>query len=416
MSNLTGGTGGGGGAGFALGPAQNEFGAITTTLAAAVTLRDDYATANAGWLAQYDGNGALMVRLLHTGTPGATYYVRAAGAWVTVTAAIEGPRGASGNAGNDGSDGADGTDGTDGAVGAPGGGAMQLLGTFSQTIGSAEDDIWLDLGFEWPTDTDWAVSARTGGNTAVWIYLPHVRAEADGTIGAAPSAAQRYSLNDAGLSGSTNLGHTASGQALIEFSNTHTSVITFDFFEQVPGNENGLQGPQGPAGPAGAAGAAGPAGASDGTFLFGSGVPASTLGSDGDSYLDTDSGTLYKKAAGAWTEEYTITAGTGSGGDHTRYLALGDDRTFVASDYTGGTEFTTSTVTVPTFTTNQYFAIAVPSTDPITTITQLGVIPQDLTTMFTQEAGLTISGRTHDIWISDAVFFPANSGIQLRLS
>ena len=291
-----------------------------------------------------------------------------------------------------------------------------MLGTLSQAISSAEDDIWLDLGFAWPTDSDWVVSARTGGNVAIWVYLPHVLARVAGTIGAAPAANQRNLLNDAGLSGSVNLGHNAAGQALIEFSNTHTSVITFNFFQYLRGNEAGLQGPQGAQGPAGPTGGAGPAGTSDGTFLFGTGVPASTLGVDGDTYLDTDSGTLYKKAAGAWAEEYTITAGGGSGGAHTRYLALGDDRTFVASDYTGGTEFTTSTVTVPTFTTNQYFALAVPSTDPITTITQLGVIPQDLTSMFTQEADLTIGGTAHDIWISDNVFFPANSGIQLRLS
>ena len=110
--------GGGGGAGFALGPATNTFGVITTTLAAAITLRDDYATANADWLAQYDGNGALMVRLLHSGTIGATYYVRAAGAWAALGPVFQGDKGAGGNAGNDG---------------APGGGSWEIRGEHAET-------------------------------------------------------------------------------------------------------------------------------------------------------------------------------------------------------------------------------------------------------------------------------------------
>ena len=43
------------------------------------------------------------------------------------------------------------------------------------------------------------------------------------------------------------------------------------------------------------------AGAADGSFLFGTGAPATTLGIDGDAYLDTDAGTIYKKASSAWT-------------------------------------------------------------------------------------------------------------------
>jgi len=48
-------------------------------------------------------------------------------------------------------------------------------------------------------------------------------------------------------------------------------------------------------GPAGAVGAAGSG------FLSGGGAPAAALGNDGDKYLDTVTGIVYRKAAGAWT-------------------------------------------------------------------------------------------------------------------
>ena len=40
--------------------------------------------------------------------------------------------------------------------------------------------------------------------------------------------------------------------------------------------------------------------------LFGSGVPASSLGKDDDAYLDVDTGTWYGKAAGAWDPKFTF--------------------------------------------------------------------------------------------------------------
>ena len=101
---------------------------------------------------------------------------------------------------------------------------------------------------------------------------------------------------------------------------------------------------------------------------------------------------------------------------HTRYFATGVDRTFVEADYTGGLTFTSTTFTIPTFTVNSYWAIAVPATNPITTITQLGVVPQDLTSAFTQEADLVIAGENHNIWVTNIVFFPSNSGEMLRVS
>ena len=81
-----GGGGSGGGAGLALGPETNEF----TSIAA----RDNYATANADWLAEYDANTAFLVAVTISGTT--TYYRRSGSAWETVTSIIKGGKGDSG--------------------------------------------------------------------------------------------------------------------------------------------------------------------------------------------------------------------------------------------------------------------------------------------------------------------------------
>jgi hypothetical protein len=70
--------------------------------------------------------------------------------------------------------------------------------------------------------------------------------------------------------------------------------------EQGLAGSQGEQGPQGPAGPSGTDGAA---------WLSGSGAPDSSLGSDGDYYLDFANNDIYKKASGAWLKETNIAAG-----------------------------------------------------------------------------------------------------------
>ena len=46
-------------------------------------------------------------------------------------------------------------------------------------------------------------------------------------------------------------------------------------------------------------------GTADGRLRFGMGAPLDTLGTDGDSYLDVDSGGLYERASGAYTLQFT---------------------------------------------------------------------------------------------------------------
>ena len=100
MSNnySVGGGGRGGGVGaVALGPAQNEFGTTTTaSKAAAQTLRNTYATANADWLALYNGDRSFFIRLIWLNNAQAFQRRNAAGtAWEDVTTLAPGTRGAS---------------------------------------------------------------------------------------------------------------------------------------------------------------------------------------------------------------------------------------------------------------------------------------------------------------------------------
>ena len=99
----------GGGGGFTLGPAQNTFGSATAVTtapgyaadqAAAETLRDAYATANAAWLALYTGDRSSYIRLIWTGNATAFQRRNAAGTgWEAVTRIVPGTTGGVGPAG-----------------------------------------------------------------------------------------------------------------------------------------------------------------------------------------------------------------------------------------------------------------------------------------------------------------------------
>ena len=83
------GGGTGGGAGFSLGPEQNQF-----TSVAAMT---NYGTANADWLAEYDANRDFLAEVTVSST--VTYYRRNGSAWEVVTNVIKGGRGQKGDSG-----------------------------------------------------------------------------------------------------------------------------------------------------------------------------------------------------------------------------------------------------------------------------------------------------------------------------
>ena len=101
--------GGGSAVGSQLGPEQNIFGIGTTVTtapgytadkAAAETLRDAYATANAAWLALYTGDRSFYIRLIWTGNATAFQRRDAAGTgWEDVSRIVPGTTGTTGAVG-----------------------------------------------------------------------------------------------------------------------------------------------------------------------------------------------------------------------------------------------------------------------------------------------------------------------------
>ena len=90
---------GGSGGGRALGPRQNTFGDDSTAdRPAAEALRDAYAGANAGWLAQYNGNRSFLILLQWDDGDVVQRRNVAGDAWEDVTDVIQGPRGVQGPA------------------------------------------------------------------------------------------------------------------------------------------------------------------------------------------------------------------------------------------------------------------------------------------------------------------------------
>jgi hypothetical protein len=89
---------------------------------------------------------------------------------------------------------------------------------------------------------------------------------------------------------------------------------------QGPQGLQGEQGEKGSAGPAGATGATGatgsqgPAGADGATWRNGTGLPSSSLGSNGDFYLNLDNSDVYNKISGSWVWVANIRGETGPQG------------------------------------------------------------------------------------------------------
>ena len=101
MSSITGpgGLATGGAGGLTLGPPTNEFTAATK--AAAETLRNTYATANATWLASYDDEPTYTITINWPATPTNTVFqARRSSSWADVTGLVRGPKGTAGDDGD----------------------------------------------------------------------------------------------------------------------------------------------------------------------------------------------------------------------------------------------------------------------------------------------------------------------------
>jgi hypothetical protein len=83
---------------------------------------------------------------------------------------------------------------------------------------------------------------------------------------------------------------------------------------QGPVGETGASGPQGPAGATGSQGAQGIPGLNGHSVLNGVGTPLTTVGVDGDFYLDTQATVLYgPKANGEWNAGVSLIGARGTG-------------------------------------------------------------------------------------------------------
>jgi Collagen triple helix repeat (20 copies) len=130
---------------------------------------------------------------------------------------------------------------------------------------------------------------------------------------------------------------------------------------QGPAGAAGSTGPQGPAGAAGSTGPQGPSGATGTGVLSGSGPPSTTLGANGDFYIDTSANTLYgPKSDAGWGSPVSLvgpqgpqgaTGSTGSTG------ATGPPGPTASAFGEGGTALPSSgSATVVSFTIDPSFA------------------------------------------------------------
>ena len=86
-----------------------------------------------------------------------------------------------------------------------------------------------------------------------------------------------------------------------------------------------------------------------GLMRFGTVDPVTADGNDRDVWINTMDGTLWTKAGGAWTNQYTFPSGGGTPdpGDHTRRTAIAAGAALTEAEVTAGTSSMTQVVTTP---------------------------------------------------------------------
>ena len=212
--------GGGGGAGFSLGPETNTFGADTTpNRAAAESIRDVYAAGDSDWLAEYAGNLSFFIRLRWTGNEVLQRRNSGNTGWQDVTNVI------SGSDGTDGVDGVDAANAADfgrliGSVDVVVAAGLTYYATGLQLPASAEDHPW--LMFNCGRET------VSGEPSTIWTFL-----RTEDLLGRPAAAAGDMAGTANGrqffrTTRSTNytvfLGHTSTGE-LLATTNSHDASL-----------------------------------------------------------------------------------------------------------------------------------------------------------------------------------------------
>lgn len=203
----------------------------------------------------------------------ADVYQKQSGVWV-LQVNIKGPKGDKGDQGNPGVAGTAGADGADIIIG---------TGVPANGLGNV-GDLYIE-------GTTFTLYQKTG--SSVWSSFGSFRGAAGISFRVVPGAPD----NAIGQNGDSWM-DSITGDIYVKNAGAYTFAIN-------------CKGPEGDPGPQGIQGIQGPAGSST---LFGTGAPASGLGSDGDSYIDTATYDLYTKSAGSWTNRGSLKGANGTNG------------------------------------------------------------------------------------------------------
>ena len=335
---------------------------------------------------------------------------------------------------------------TVGGDGAPGGGALQLAGSFAVTIGAGNDDMFLAMGFNWPTTYKWLFYVVNG--RGFWSDGEQLYHSTDGvtasTAGTASAAATRVQIQE-GVTGAAYFGRTATNGALVEFS-ASAGAISIAVYSYVPGDDTTLQGERGFPGTDGADGTDGTDGTdgADGVGATGADGDDGATGDTGPPGADgadgagaapaQDEGTQVVATPTAWNfvgdgvvltdvggvATVTVPGGGGTVPTHTeQYLAGKATNAFVAADFTGtqGVAYTAGehTATLPTVTGNVFGAVARLETDPEPVFADVNGSGLNQISDFTQQAGtVTINSAAYNVWVSNYAVFVTADEVEFR--
>ena len=109
----------------------------------------------------------------------------------------------------------------------------------------------------------------------------------------------------------------------------------------------------------------------DGRLRFGMGEPASTLGADGDSYLDMSAGTFYERVSGTWIERGSVDFTEAVAMVGTRYAAnIFDSAAPTEAEWLAGGTSVTDHIDLPITDVQTHKGFAIPATQDSLTVIQ----------------------------------------------
>ncbi len=274
------------------------------------------------------------------------YYVKSDSSWNKVgnIKGADGAKGADGTNGTNGADGAKGDKGEDGQDGAKGDkgedgkdGATVLTGNGAPDSSLGNDgDTYIDLDnydFYLKAEGSWDKKGNIKGQDG---KTPYIGSNGNWWIGdsdtgvKAQGAAGATTIGNDGASVLTGVG--APGTSVGKDGDSYIDTDSFNFYVKVSGarvlkgnikgadgakgadGTNGTDGAKGEDGQDGAKGDKGDAGQDGTSVRTGAGVPATDLGVNGDSYIDTETFNFYVKEGGVWVLKGNIKGADGAKG------------------------------------------------------------------------------------------------------